>query len=74
MSDPALALFDVPAVPERVCWYCGAKSGPFEREHQVPRSRGGGDAGNVVLSCPRCFRAVFTDLRSEVAVSGVTHT
>jgi hypothetical protein len=29
-------------------------SGPFEREHQVPRSRGGGDAGNVVWACAHC--------------------
>jgi HNH endonuclease len=52
MSSDVLALFEVPEPIS--CWYCGAKSGPFEREHQVPRSRGGRDAGNVVLSCARC--------------------
>ena len=44
------------AVITRSCWYCGTTEHTdpavvWEREHQVPLSLGGGEAGNVVDSC-----------------------
>lgn len=41
-------------VPEKRCWYCGTTSGPWEREHQIPVSRGGGAGTNIVHACARC--------------------
>jgi hypothetical protein len=40
----------------RTCWYCGSARGPFEREHQLPVSRGGGEAGatRLVWADARC--------------------
>jgi hypothetical protein len=35
--------------PAVTCWYCGSARGPFEREHQLPVSRGGGEAGATTL-------------------------
>jgi hypothetical protein len=42
-----LALPD--ATPAVTCWYCGSDRGPFEREHQLPVSRGGGEVGATAL-------------------------
>ncbi|EEV8378054.1 HNH endonuclease, partial [Escherichia coli] len=37
------------------CVYCGAKNVPFEKEHVIPRSRGGSNRiSNLVLSCHDC--------------------
>lgn len=37
------------------CVYCGAKNVPFEKEHVIPRSRGGSNRiSNLVLSCRSC--------------------
>ena len=48
MSDVLpLELVDTPAVG--TCWYCGSTTGPWEREHQLPVSRGGESGDNVVL-------------------------
>jgi hypothetical protein len=35
--------------PAVTCWYCGSDRGPFEREHQLPVSRGGGETGATAL-------------------------
>jgi hypothetical protein len=35
--------------PAITCWYCGSDRGPFEREHQLPVSRGGGEVGATTL-------------------------
>jgi hypothetical protein len=50
----ALELPDV--TPAVTCWYCGSARGPFEREHQLPVSRGGGEAGatKLVWADARC--------------------
>jgi 5-methylcytosine-specific restriction endonuclease McrA len=49
-----LALPD--ATPAVTCWYCGSDRGPFEREHQLPVSRGGGEAEatRLVWADARC--------------------
>jgi hypothetical protein len=39
MTAEVFALFELPE-PLR-CWYRGGADGSFEREHQMPRSRGG---------------------------------
>jgi len=37
------------------CVYCGVKNAPFEKEHVIPRSRGGSNRiSNLVLSCRGC--------------------
>ena len=37
------------------CVYCGVKNVPFEKEHVIPRSRGGSNRiSNLVLSCHDC--------------------
>ena len=37
------------------CVYCEAKNVPFEKEHVIPRSRGGSNRiSNLVLSCREC--------------------
>ena len=37
------------------CVYCGAKNVPFEKEHVIPKSRGGSNRiSNLVLSCRAC--------------------
>ena len=48
------SLLDVPREPAPACWYCGTTSGPWEREHQTPVSRGGGVGQNLVDACERC--------------------
>jgi hypothetical protein len=54
MIDIPLPLeFPEPVVPP-TCWYCGATSRPFEQEHQLPRSRGGGHGLNIVRACVAC--------------------
>jgi hypothetical protein len=42
--------------PALTCWYCGTDRGPFEHEHQLPVSRGGGEAGarRLVWADARC--------------------
>jgi len=37
------------ATPAVTCWYCGTDRGPFEREHQLPVSRGGGEVAATAL-------------------------
>jgi len=40
---------------ERKCAYCGAENIPLEREHIVPKSRGGTDrVSNLTLACHSC--------------------
>ena len=40
------------------CAYCGAASVPFDIDHVIPRSRGGGDEpGNLVVACQPCNRS-----------------
>jgi 5-methylcytosine-specific restriction endonuclease McrA len=40
---------------QRKCAYCGAKDGPLEVEHIVPRLRGGSErASNLTLACKPC--------------------
>jgi len=37
------------------CAYCGVKNVPFEKEHVIPKSRGGSNRiSNLVLSCRAC--------------------
>lgn len=39
----------------RACVYCGATGVPLERDHIIPRSRGGSDrASNLTVACRRC--------------------
>lgn len=39
----------------RACVYCGVTSVPLERDHIIPRSRGGSDrASNLTVACRRC--------------------
>lgn len=39
----------------RACVYCGATNLPLERDHIIPRSRGGSDrASNLTVACRRC--------------------
>lgn len=41
-----------------VCAYCGGESGPFEIDHVVPISRGGGNAPeNLAVACRPCNRS-----------------
>lgn len=42
----------------RTCVYCGKKNVPLEREHVIPKSRGGSNRiSNLVLTCKACNRA-----------------
>lgn len=42
---------------EHKCAYCGANDVPLEREHIIPKSRGGTDRiSNLTISCRRCNR------------------
>jgi len=37
------------------CAYCGDRKPPFELEHIIPRSRGGGNQlSNLAFACPPC--------------------
>lgn len=51
------------------CWYCGYRLGNpdlLQFEHQLPRSRGGGnDKDNVVLACGPCNRKKGTRTPDE---------
>ena len=39
----------------RRCTYCGAENTPLEKDHIIPRSRGGSDrVSNLAVSCRRC--------------------
>jgi 5-methylcytosine-specific restriction endonuclease McrA len=59
---------------ERKCAYCGASNVILEKEHIVPRARGGSDSiSNLTLSCMKCNRSkaalpieVFLSDRPEV--------
>lgn len=57
---PSLAPSVKQAVRDRdgdVCAYCGATEGPFEIDHIVPWSRGGGhDIENLTVACVPCNR------------------
>lgn len=57
------------AIHERdkyLCAYCGTGEGPFEVDHVVPVSRGGGDDhDNLCLACKPCNRAKSNKLVSE---------
>lgn len=54
------------------CVYCGDRNGPFECDHVVPQSRGGGDGeGNLVTACVRCNRAKGDSLLGEWIGVGV---
>ena len=45
----------LPEVVGPQCWYCGTDEAPrWHREHQTPRSRGGSEPTNVVVSCEPC--------------------
>ena len=40
------------------CVYCGAKNVVFEKDHVIPRSKGGSDRiSNLVLACVKCNQA-----------------
>jgi len=42
----------------RRCAYCGAKGVPLEKDHIIPKSRGGTDrVSNLAVSCRRCNQA-----------------
>jgi len=48
------------------CSYCGETSGPFHRDHVVPRSRGGPDTSkNLVMACADCNSKKGDKLASE---------
>ena len=47
MSCAALALFDVAPEPQRSCWYCGAKSGLFERRSTRCRVAAAGETART---------------------------
>ena len=39
----------------RKCFYCGAKDRPLEKEHIMPRAKGGtNQASNLTISCHKC--------------------
>ena len=72
MSDQCLPLdFDDPA-PRKRCWYCGTVRGPWEREHQLPVSRGGVGGDNVVRACEACNhlkgKLTLDEFRSALAL------
>ena len=49
-----------------VCVYCGSESGPFHLDHVVPKSRGGSDQPeNLVTACARCNLSKHCMLPSE---------
>jgi hypothetical protein len=48
-TNEPLALELPETEPAVTCWYCDSARGPFEREHQLPVSRGGGEAGATTL-------------------------
>ena len=40
---------------DRTCQYCGAKNMPLERDHIIPKSRGGSNrVSNLVVACHSC--------------------
>lgn len=42
----------------RCCVYCGCLSGPFDLDHVIPLSRGGGNsADNISVACASCNRS-----------------
>ncbi len=48
------------------CAYCGTRTGPFHRDHVVPRSRGGPDEPlNIVFACVACNSSKRDLLPSE---------
>lgn len=70
--------FDRPAIPAGVkllvlardgdtCTYCGTTSGPFEFDHVLPWSRGGGHGpDNLVVACRYCNRSKKDRTPSEM--------
>lgn len=49
-----------------VCAYCGTEDGPFECDHVVPVSRGGGhDLSNLAVACKPCNSSKGGRLLSE---------
>ena len=37
------------------CFYCGTKDEPLEKEHIIPKAKGGANTpSNLTLSCPSC--------------------
>lgn len=56
----------VVARDSRTCRYCGTKEGPFDVDHVIPVSRGGGnDPLNLVLACQPCNRSKGAKLLRE---------
>lgn len=50
----------------QVCWYCGTGAGPFQREHIIPRARGGPHHWkNIASSCKSCNISKSYRLPSE---------
>jgi hypothetical protein len=48
------------------CVYCGAYDGPFDLDHVIPWSRGGGhSAENLVVACQSCNRSKGARFLSE---------
>lgn len=48
------------------CQYCGAKPAALECDHILPRSRGGDNSfDNLITSCPSCNRAKGTKTLHE---------
>ena len=60
------------------CEFCGITTRPLEREHAIPRSRGGGDDWNTnwmtcsgsLLSCHRKKEAPYSEGRLVITVLG----
>lgn len=41
-----------------VCTYCGSTDGPFDVDHIIPKSRGGGNvSSNLTVACVSCNRS-----------------
>lgn len=50
----------------KVCLYCGDKTGPFHKDHLVPRKRGGPHAPeNIVTACVPCNQSKTDMVPSE---------
>ncbi|HEY7358394.1 MAG TPA: HNH endonuclease, partial [Ktedonobacterales bacterium] len=57
---------------QRRCAYCAGRSGPFEVEHIVPKSRGGSDrVSNLALPCHTCNEAKGDQTAAEFGHAAV---
>jgi hypothetical protein len=50
------------------CHYCGRTDGKPTKDHKVPKSAGGGDGANIIMSCKMC-NMIKGSLKYEFFVS-----